>query len=326
MEAATASGLTVAAYTLSMTNFDQSKHPRNAAGTSAGGQFAPKQNSAPESTLVEPTFPPIEEQVWAVDARDKNALLVALAEFEEDSPEYAVVADLIDIARSKTAYEDATWLDTLDGDEPDGDPFDTLLEATRLDANDMGRDIDQVNAALDAVRDARNDEFADALLEVDKEYGGFAFLSDHGYQAGTHGEDEVFLRVDRDTSQPFIEVQAVGLDWTQVYANAIGADIDDIDPDEVAETLNDHTDQINAYLASNGIVNPGEDWTDDELTVRIPMTGKRLNTETIHAAIKDSAAWGWVTTRNSGSPLAGTERIWERDPEAFIEAAFGHAV
>lgn len=35
-----------------MTNFDQSQHPRNSAGTSKGGQFAEKEYSAPEVGLV----------------------------------------------------------------------------------------------------------------------------------------------------------------------------------------------------------------------------------------------------------------------------------
>lgn len=42
----------LAAYIPGMTNFDQSKHPRNSAGTSKGGQFAEKQNSAPEAALT----------------------------------------------------------------------------------------------------------------------------------------------------------------------------------------------------------------------------------------------------------------------------------
>lgn len=53
LEASADSGLSFAAYTFGMTNFDQSKHPRTAAGTSKGGQFAEKLNSAPESELSE---------------------------------------------------------------------------------------------------------------------------------------------------------------------------------------------------------------------------------------------------------------------------------
>lgn len=53
-----------------MTNFDQSKHPRSAAGTPTGGQFTAKTHSVPEATLEElsepvPTF--MQFASWTVD-------------------------------------------------------------------------------------------------------------------------------------------------------------------------------------------------------------------------------------------------------------------
>ena len=70
-ETTTARSFRRAAHNLGMTNFDQSQHPRNAAGTSKGGQFAEKQNSAPESGLSEPT---------AVSADEANDRWLALSD------------------------------------------------------------------------------------------------------------------------------------------------------------------------------------------------------------------------------------------------------
>lgn len=52
-----------------MTSFDQSQHPRNAAGTSKGGQFAAKQNSVPEAELSEDAMDALYRRAEAIRAR-----------------------------------------------------------------------------------------------------------------------------------------------------------------------------------------------------------------------------------------------------------------
>lgn len=77
MLAAGDAGFLSAAYTFGMTYFDQSQHPRNAAGTSTGGQFAAKANSVPEIEL--PTE--VDDPVLALSGDDILELPTLLHEY-----------------------------------------------------------------------------------------------------------------------------------------------------------------------------------------------------------------------------------------------------
>lgn len=75
-----------------MTGFDQSQHPRNAAGTSKGGQFAAKQNSAPEVGLGS-----------AVNSKSPNwEALAAKTSIPEMSPRRI---EILDSARKRAWYD-----------------------------------------------------------------------------------------------------------------------------------------------------------------------------------------------------------------------------